>query len=117
MQQVPLMIGRPPEHDANRSDPGTRFLVAIEFAHLGPIQIDGFVSSAERRFDLTLRSTLGFDEEIKTGAREKFSAAMLAGGFKGKLVFHITNPFPVQNPDGLPRVPVVGLKDWLGKSD
>jgi len=116
LHQLPLMIGRPPEHDGDKTDPVTRFLVGVEFSHLGGVQLDGFVSPADRRFDLTVRSNLPLDDEIRTGARARFSAAMEAGGFKGKLVFQIANPFPIANPDGLAKVPNMGLTDWLGQA-
>jgi hypothetical protein len=113
LQQIALMIGRPPDHGAGDGDPGTRFVVGIDFAHLGAVQLDGFVEPDKRRFDLTIRSHQALDDEIKTGARTRFQSALEASRFAGRLFFQIGAPFPVAMPEGLGK-PTVGLPpSWL----
>jgi hypothetical protein len=109
LHQIALMIGRPPDHEPGGADPGTRFVLSVDFTNLGAVQLDGFVQAQQRRFDVTLRSRLSLDSDVKVQAQTRFSDALTAAGFSGRLMFQVVNPFPVPVPDGLGKVSGLSL--------
>jgi hypothetical protein len=109
LHQIALMIGRPPEHESGGADPGTRFVLSIDFTNLGAVQLDGFVQAQQRRFDVTLRSRMSLDSDVKMQAQRRFSDALTAAGFSGRLMFQVVNPFPIPVPEGLGKVSGLGL--------
>lgn len=96
LQQVPMMIGRPPEHQTSSSEPGTRFLVCVDFSALGAIQIDGFIAPDQRRLDVTIRSAAALPDAVKDGVEARFNEAAVSNHFGGRLQFKVANPFPIQ---------------------
>ncbi len=117
LHQIGLMIGRPPEHEAGSGDPGTRFVLSVDFTNLGAVQLDGFVQAQQRRFDVTLRSRMSLDGEVKSQAQTRFSDALTAAGFSGRLMFQVVNPFPVPIPEGLGKVSGVSLTGKMRHPD
>jgi len=67
------------------SDPGTRFVFALELAATGTLQIDGLVRV--KRLDLALRTALPVPPAWRSDIRTIFDDALAITGMKGQISF------------------------------
>jgi hypothetical protein len=90
VERIRLTMRRPPEDDEEarvRDEVGTRFLVDVEMSRLGPMQLDGLVKRASRRFDLILRSKQPLPTDLKADIRGIFERSLDGAGLVGKVSF------------------------------
>jgi hypothetical protein len=82
---------------------GTRFLVNLELSRLGAMQLDGFFATAERQFDLMIRTAAPLPEDMRRDLVGLFAASNAALGLKGGLSFQVVRTFP--DPRAAPPAP------------
>jgi len=81
------------EHSEGEKSPGKtkeqRFIVEVEFSHLGEMQFDGFVrqTSPKSQFDLIIRTARGLDPAISNEIRGMFETSIAATGYNGYIGF------------------------------
>lgn len=80
-------------------DAGARFIVEVDFAHVGPLQLDGLVQKP--RLDLILRTHADFPAELRQGIVDVFTQTCEAAGLKGNLFFQAAGSFPVSPLDDM----------------
>lgn len=64
---------------------GTRFVMDLSLARMGPLQVDGF--SLDKRLDVTLRSEQPLSAAMRESMRERYAFALEGIGFAGQLNF------------------------------
>jgi hypothetical protein len=91
-QVAAYMRRRRRRDDGSEQEGGTRFLVDLELAATGAMQIDGLVRG--RQLDLVLRSALPFEEAWRHDIDCIFADALGATGMTGALSFQIVKKPP-----------------------
>jgi hypothetical protein len=82
---------RQDEGEAGR-DLGTRFILAVEFAVTGPLQLDGLVQP--NQFDLIVRSHTAIPADIRREITDTFDDSLSAARRRGALSFQVSRQFP-----------------------
>ena len=88
-------------------DPGNRFVVEIEFEHVGPLQLDGLIQKP--RIDLILRSHAELSPAMQSGITEVFDRTCAAAGLAGQMFFQAMTTFPVSPFEEITRTLRPGL--------
>lgn len=91
LHQARLYIRRD-DSAAGHAEPGSkgqRFIIEVDMTQLGDIQFDGFVRSvsADKTFDLMIRTARALPADIQHGIRGVFQTAADVTGLKGQITF------------------------------
>ncbi|PWC50278.1 hypothetical protein [Azospirillum sp. TSA6c] len=70
---------------AERSNPGSRFIIDLDLSRFGPMQLDGLVRP--NHFDLILRSHAALPPELRVELIQVFADSVRAVGYTGGLSF------------------------------
>lgn len=84
-----------------------RFVVDVEFEHLGSLQLDGLIQKP--RLDLILRSHAELPSTLQTGISGVFAQTCEAAGLSGTLFFQAVPSFPVSPLDEMTASTAHGL--------
>lgn len=98
LEQLKLFVrgGRDEEGDGkDGKDPGTRFVIEVEFSRLGPFQFDGLTRG--KSIDLLVRTRETLPGTMRDDIRRIYTDTVSALGFSGTIDFHRTPTFEL-NP-------------------
>ena len=89
LDQIRLYIKRKSESDDDDSSPNqeTRFILDLNLAHIGRLQLDGLVRSSQKCLDLILKSDNPLNQTLQNGIRDVFQKALEQTGHMGGLTF------------------------------
>ncbi len=110
IERIRLTMRRPPQDErerAMRDREGTRFLVDLEMSRLGPLQLDGLVKRASRRFDLIIRTHAALAGDIRRDITGIFCRSLEGFGMTGTASFQQTVNFIEPIPPGPATTPGV----------
>ncbi len=96
IERIRLTMRRPPRDEreaAQRDQEGARFLLDLEMSRLGPLQLDGLVKRASRRFDLIIRTRTALPEDIRHDIAGIFCRSLEGFGMTGTASFQKTANF------------------------
>lgn len=85
------------EGEAERRNPGRRFVVEANFTRLGPFQFDGMVR--EKHIDLMIRTHAPLPESMRREIHDLFEDTVTAMGYTGLVGFHVVKAFDLRSLD------------------
>ena len=98
MEQIKLFVrddgGKDQDGDAD-DEPGTRFVVEVEFSHLGPFQFDGL--TRRKNIDMIVRTQQALSDDMRRDINRIYTNTVSALGFTGEIAFQVTAAFDL-NP-------------------
>ena len=98
MEQIKLFVrddgGKDQDGDADQ-EPGTRFVVEVEFSHLGPFQFDGL--TRRKNIDMIVRTQQALSDDMRRDINRIYTNTVSALGFTGEIAFQVTAAFDL-NP-------------------
>ncbi len=80
-----------PEEEDEANDPGTRFVIEVDFSRLGPFQFDGL--TRQRRIDLVVRTRSALPAEMRREITRIYTDIVSALGFGGTIAFQVAASF------------------------
>jgi hypothetical protein len=85
-----------PEEDAKNKHAGggTRFLVDLALSRLGPLQLDGMIRTAQRTFDIVVRTQSELPDAVRGELSRLFAGTNAAMNLAGTMVFQVVKQFP-----------------------
>jgi len=86
--QLRLFVRQEDEGESKKtSGGGQRFVLDITLSHMGDMQLDGFVrkSDSRKQFDLVLRTTTPWPQDVQQQIRSIYEAALASTGMLGML--------------------------------
>lgn len=98
MDQIKLFVRDDPgenEDGQAEQEPGTRFVIEVEFSNLGPFQFDGLTRG--KNIDLIVRTQQALSDEMRRDINRVYANTISALGFAGEIAFQITPAFEL-NP-------------------
>ncbi|OFX10608.1 MAG: hypothetical protein A2516_07640 [Alphaproteobacteria bacterium RIFOXYD12_FULL_60_8] len=112
IEKIQLYVHKDPQEEENSEarpkEDGARFLIDLDLSRLGPLQMDGYVVSKSRRFDLILRTEQPMEREVRMNVLAMFNNAIDALGLTGTASFLVTQQF-VRPQLSRPETAGVGL--------
>jgi hypothetical protein len=108
LEQVQMHMRGKSAKDQNQGDEEpSRFIIDVNLSELGRIQLDGFVKSRGKRFDMIIRSEIPFLKQMKRDISGIFSDFSEATGVAGAIAFQTTVKFI--------DIPIPKLEEQNGK--
>ncbi len=108
LEQVQMHMRGKSAKDQNQGDEEpSRFIIDVNLSELGRIQLDGFIKSRGKRFDMIVRSEIPFLKQMKRDISRIFSDFSEATGVAGTIAFQTTVKFI--------DIPIPKLEEQNGK--
>jgi hypothetical protein len=97
LEQIRLFVrdSRDEEGEAGEQEPGTRFVVEVDFSRLGPFQFDGL--SRRKNIDLIVRTQEKLPDDMRRDISRIYGDTVTALGVAGTIAFQVTPAFEL-NP-------------------